>query len=100
MNAEEDTPMRIAWGHALIAIGLVIAFLALGALEVLTARLPDAPEGLAAAASTDHAPVRPWWDSLDTRGSGVSETPGVASVTERGETHRAVAVGSGGSRLP
>jgi hypothetical protein len=100
MKARENTPMRIAWGRALIAIGLVIALLALGALEMLTARLPGAVEGSAGAASSSHDPVRPWWDSLDIRKSGVSRQRDAASLTERGEAERALAVANGGPRLP
>jgi hypothetical protein len=99
MNAKRDTGMTIAWGRALIAAGLVIAFLALGALEMLTARLPLADEGLAGAASPDHDPTWPGGDSLDIRESGVSERPDAAPATGRGEADRAVAVANGGSPL-
>jgi hypothetical protein len=99
MNARGDTQLRIAWGRALIAIGLVIAFLALAALEMLTARLPGPDEGVAGPANSDHHPVWPWGDSLDIRESGVSEKPDATSVTGRGEVDRAVAVASDGSHL-
>ena len=45
MITEGDTEMNAGWGRVLIGVGVIIAFLALGALEVLTARLPAGVTG-------------------------------------------------------
>lgn len=37
---EEDTEMNVAWHRVLVATAFVVTLVALGALEVLTARLP------------------------------------------------------------
>lgn len=85
MNAKEDTEMNIAWGRVLIGIGIIIAFLTLGALEVITARRP-AGEGLVGQATSDSEAAEPWQDFLEMRGHDL----GAPSINERAETENAV----------
>jgi hypothetical protein len=67
MIADEDREMNVAWGRALIGIGVIVALLALGALEMLTARLPAdevvlgqaRPDSRATGSSEDVLELRP-----------------------------------------
>lgn len=90
MNAREDTEMNIAWVRVLVGIGVIIAFLTLGALEVLTARRP-AGEGLVGQATSDNEARGPWQDFLEMRPQFGDRDLGEPSINERVETGRAVA---------
>jgi hypothetical protein len=89
MLTKEGTEMSVAWGRALIGIGVIVAFLTLGALEILTARLP-ASEPVAGQVSPDNEAAEPWQDFLDVRPQFAGRDPGATSVNERTETDSAV----------
>jgi hypothetical protein len=97
MRTEEDTGMNLGWGRVLIGIGVIIALLTLGALEVLTARLP-ADEPLAGQANPDNGAAGPWQDFLDGRPQLAAHDRGAPSVDEKSETDRAV-VAAGDARF-
>jgi hypothetical protein len=100
MITKGDTEMNTGWGRVLIGIGVIIAFLALGALEVLTARLPAGGDGLVGQANSDNGSARTAQDYLDVRGHVTSREPDAASLDERSEAGRAVAAADGVWRLP
>lgn len=81
--------MNIAWVRVLVGIGVIIAFLTLGALEVLIARRP-AGEGLMGQATSDNEAPGPWQDFLEMRPQSGSHDLGEPSGNERAETERAV----------
>jgi hypothetical protein len=86
--------MNIGWGRMLIGIGVIVALLVLGALEVLTARLP-AGVSLAEQARSDNSGAGPWQDFLDLGVQFPAPDHGVATVTERSESEGAIAVAQG-----
>ena len=90
MITKGDTEMNSGWGRVLIGIGVIIVFLALGALEVLTARLPTGGGALVGQADSDNGSAGPWQDFLDVRGHGANHEPDAASVSERSAVDRAV----------
>ena len=87
MLTEEDTKMNVAWGRALIAVGAIVALLTLGALEMLTARLP-AGEPVAGLSNSDDGRAEPWRDFLDTRSEVEDRNVGSTPVNERSEGDR------------
>ncbi len=91
MLTKGNMEMSTGWGRVLIGIGVIIAFLALGALEVLTARLPAGGDGLVGQANSDNGSAGTGQDYLDMRGHLTSREPDAASVNERNEAGRAVA---------
>jgi hypothetical protein len=89
MIAKEDTEMNFGWGRVLIGIGVIVALLALGALEVVTTRLSPG-EAVVEQRDPDDAAAGPWRDFLDMRAQFTGQDLG-ASVNERSEADRAVA---------
>jgi hypothetical protein len=87
MIAREDTEMNVAWGRVLIGIGVILAFLALAALEVFTARLPTR-QLLVGKADSGHGTVGRGQDVLDVRTRFASHDAGAASVDEKSEEGR------------
>jgi len=96
MITKEDTEMNTGWGRVLIGIGVIVMFLALGALEVFTARLPGDGETQVGQANSDSASAGPWQDYLDVRGPETSRQPDAAPVYERSGADGAVAAAPGG----
>ncbi len=55
--------MDAAWGRVLVATGVIVALVALGALEVITARLP-VDQSSTARLNSGNEQVAPWHDFL------------------------------------
>jgi hypothetical protein len=69
----EETQMDAAWRQILVAIAVIVTLIALGVLEVVTARLP-VDHSLTARVNAGSEPAGPWQDFLvDT---SMAEAPG------------------------
>ena len=66
MTAKEDTEMNDTWSRVLIGTGVIVAFLTLGALEMLTSRMPT-DGSLSAQTTAESRTARPSTDVLDIR---------------------------------
>jgi len=85
MVTREYAEVDVAWGRVLIGIGVIIAVLALGALEVLTARFPvDVPH--VGQGDIDDGGARQGQDALDMRARFARHDPGAVAVDEGNAT--------------
>jgi hypothetical protein len=85
MAAKTDTGTNVAWGRVLVGIGVIVALVALGALEVFTARFP-ADVARVGQAGVDDGSVRPDHDVFDARARFARHDPRGAPVDEGSET--------------
>jgi len=88
MTKEEDTLMNAGWQRALVATAFIVTLVALGALEVLTARLP-LDQSVAGPANDGSEPLRSWQDVLNEHGQLLSLEAGPAPLGEGDEGRRA-----------
>jgi len=80
-----------------VGIGVILTFLVLGALEMLTARLPGGVP-LAGQMTSDSPGGGPWQDFLDSGAQSPGADQSVAPVSEPSEREGAVAVAQGSWR--
>ena len=74
-----------AWHRVLVASAFIVTLVALGALEVLTARLP-ADQALTGAVGRGNEPMAPWQDFLNGQTPLVSPDYGPVPAREASES--------------
>ncbi|HXJ77928.1 MAG TPA: hypothetical protein VMS64_04515 [Candidatus Methylomirabilis sp.] len=94
MLTKEDTEMNVAWGRALVGIGVIVAFLSLGALEIFTARLP-AMESSTGREHPGDVAASLGQDILDGPSQLAGRDSDAMSVNERSESDRTVVATDG-----